>query len=210
MSCKQIAGRSVLLLGMALVLCVGFLGAARAQSLSGLKLGDDIAAAKAFGAFTFVRLDKDYELRAWNLASGNQLTVGAKADGKIGYIEMSWGRLTTDENVGLFDFVFGATTLAEIRQKLGSTGMAFNRRPSIRQERAGVVLLNSYEVGSAIVTFYTAIAEQDFDKELAAEAESDAGRYARLNAVSLADKAYAESVWGDPSYDTAYKKLEMQ
>ena len=60
MSYRNIAVRSILLFAVALVLCFGSIGAARAQSLSGLKLGDDIEAAKAFGAFTFIRQDKDY------------------------------------------------------------------------------------------------------------------------------------------------------
>lgn len=70
----------------------------------------------------------------------------------------------------------------------------------------GVVMINSYDAGTVVVTFFT--------KVIANTAESSSNApvadRAKLDAISIADADYAKSEWGERVYDTNYKKSDWK
>ena len=71
------------------------------------------------------------------------------------------------------------------------------------QVLGGVVMFNSYEVGTSIVTFITKVIDE-------AHAAGSIGDRAKLDGISIADAGYAESEWGDRIYDPSYKKADWK
>lgn len=99
---------------------------------------------------------------------------------------------------------FGTTTLADLRQKFGSNGFAFEQHGGVVKVREGVVLINSYEVGSVVATFVTKVDSRH------ASSASDISENAVLVALSIADPHYANSVWGQRNYDQNYHQIEWK
>ena len=58
-------------------------------------------------------------------------------------------------------------------------------------------MMNSYEVGTVVVTFYTTISRSDYSQVKVAGNSSPLADYAKLAAISIADNGYAESEWGE-------------
>jgi hypothetical protein len=71
-------------------------------------------------------------------------------------------------------------------------------------------MMNSYEVGSSIVTFYTKVSEDDYAKAKTSEESWAIADHARLEAISTASAEYAESEWGDRIVDPGYKPVSWK
>lgn len=71
-------------------------------------------------------------------------------------------------------------------------------------------MMNSYEAGGVVVTFYRKIKQGEFSRLKASGANPSVADYARLDAISIADDEYATSEWGERVYDPAYKKTEWK
>ena len=132
------------------------------------------------------------------------MSIGA--NGRIEYLETTWGATPAGAAAGMFGFTYGQTSRSQIRKKLGSTGMTFRSRVPVMNTTEGLLMMNSYEVGSVIATFITLIAPQDLEKAKAGELSD----HARLVAVSLASADHAAQNWGTATNDPAYKKLQAQ
>ncbi len=71
-------------------------------------------------------------------------------------------------------------------------------------------MMNSWEVGTAVITFYTKISRQQYSRAKASGLNPSPADYAKLDAISIADAAYAKSEWGDRIYDPQYKRIEWK
>jgi hypothetical protein len=71
-------------------------------------------------------------------------------------------------------------------------------------------MMNTWEVGKVVITFYTKVGQQEYDRMKASGLNSSPADYAKLNAISIADADYAKSEWGDRIYDPQYKKIEWR
>lgn len=103
---------------------------ARMPSLSGIHLGENIAAISRIGIAPSAKNQVGPEtIIKWGFRLGNELSVTAMTNtGKIVYIEYDWGG---DSRVSLTDFPnlqFGTTTLSQIREKFGSNGFTFDKK----------------------------------------------------------------------------------
>jgi hypothetical protein len=78
---------------------------------------------------------------------------------------------------------FGQTTLAELRKKLGSNGFGYKARGSSAETPDGIVMMNSYEAGAVVVTFYTKINREEFIRLKASGAHPSPADCAELNAM---------------------------
>ena len=180
---------------------------AAAQSLAGLRIGDNETALVKLGSPAATDRYKTYVVRKWKLADANELSVTVDHEGKIVYLESDWGGSGEASGRGevtesdLHDLRFGVTRLSDLRMRFGSNGLMFKERGGVQPIADGVVMLNSYEVGNSVVTFFTVAGA--FAGKGSAVAER-----AKLNAISIADAQYATSEWGDRVYDPGYKKIE--
>ena len=184
---------------------------ANAQSLLNLRIGDGVSRLSVLGsAPSTIDTYKSFSVRKWTLSTGNDLSVTTFGSSRIVYLESDWGGRTADSACDLPDLKFGVTTLGELRKRFGSNGFGFEHRPAVIQLEDGIPMINSYEVGTNIVTFTTKVAVT----ELARLKESGQGGaiadYARLDAISIASADYAKGEWGDRIYDPNYKKIDWK
>lgn len=202
--------------GKITVLCVVILASvnraepSNAQTLLGLKVDEPSTLLTPLGAPNETGSYKGMALKRWNRLNGNELSVTIDQSGKIVYLESDWNGRSPDTGCDLPDLRFGITTLAQLRKRFGSNGFSFQNRPPAIQVPDGVVMINSFEVGSAVVTFYTKIDRDEFSRLKASGANPSPAEYARLDAVSIANDSYAKSEWGERIYDPEYKKIKWK
>ena len=198
--------KALLTLAIAFVLARGSVFSAQAQTLSSLRIGDDVSRLATLGTPAATDRYKSFVVQKWNLSNGNELSVTTDGAGKIVYLESDWGGRAEVTECDLRDLRFGATTLSDLRRRFGSNGFAFERREGVIDIADGVVMINSYEAGTSVVTFFTKI--------VGAPAKSGiggpVGDRAKLDAISIADAGYAKSEWGERVYDPKYKKIEWK
>ena len=184
------------------------LSVAGAQSLASLKIGDDATRLSLPGSTaTSNNAYKSMTVRKWKLPNGNELSVTASPAGKIVYLESDWDRGSDDPACDLQGLKFGITTLSDLRKRFGSNGFEFQDRGGVMRTNDGIAMFNSYQVGKNIVTFITKVTQKDYEglqKSGGSEALAD---IAKLDAISLASKDYAESEWGNMIYDPDYKQV---
>jgi hypothetical protein len=186
----------------------------RAQALLNIRVGDTPSKLSKFGPVSGEDKYKGMDLFKWILPNRNVLTATVDREGEIVYLESDWGGKSDDTGCDLAGFKFGVTTLADLEARFGSNGFGFKTRPHTRPVDDGVILLNSYEVGNVVVTFYTRISGADYAKVQAARASATGtatgAEFARLEGISMANAAYATSEWGARVANTAYKKVDWK
>jgi hypothetical protein len=188
---------------------------AQAQSLSGIKVGEESASASTINArpLPFKRA-APHEERRWKLPDGNKLSVAADPETKrIVYAEKKWGGGASGKRADFPGFVYGETTLADIRAHAQNNGFAFKER-LIDVRPDGLALFNAYEVEGApsvVVTFVTKLSKMDEERLRTGKANVDINRAARLDSIILADAGYLDTLWGDGKLrDKAYKPIRWE
>ena len=207
------AYRSCMLTAVVFVLSATSL--AFCQSLSGLKVGDDLSTTTSLNADPNDTTNMGpFSVNKWTLPDGNSLSVTAKVKNqKIVFIECDWNGSDSGTFSDFPDFYFGRTSLNEIRRQLRSNGFTFKDIGGVRAtDDGGLALLNSYSIEdnpSAIVTFVTKIdscnlrALRDTKFE-----DSKVGEAAKLNAIIIADPSYLGTIWGsNRTYDPRYMDI---
>ncbi len=197
-------------LAIALLLVMACAIRADGQSLSSLHIGDPATKLAALGKPVETSDNKGMTVQRWVLPNGNDLSVTTSQAGKIVYIESDWNA-GADKNplCDLSGLQFGQTTLTQLRKRFGSNGLSFKDRGGQMLAEDGAVMLNSYETGNAVVTFYNKISNAEVSK-LDPEGQGSMADHARLDAISIADGDYAKSEWGDRIYDPQYKKIDWK
>jgi hypothetical protein len=177
-----------------------------AQSLQGLHIGEDKSALAKLGVPETIEKYKSYVVQKWTLASGNALSATVNSEGKIVYLESDWNGSADATGSDLDGLRFGATSLADLRRRFGSNGFRFKGRGGVLRTSDGVVMINSYDTSTAVVTFFTKVPS---GASQSSNSTPVAAR-AKLDALSIADADYAKSEWGERIYDPNYKKPEWK
>jgi hypothetical protein len=197
-------------LAIALLLVMARAMPADGQSLSSLQIGDPATKLAALGKPVETSDHKGMTVQRWVLPNGNDLSVTTSHAGKIVYIESDWNA-GADKNpmCDLSGLQFGQTTLTELRKRFGSNGISFKERSGQMLAEDGAVMLNSYEAGSVVVSFYNKVSNAEVGR-LDPDGQGTMADHARLDAISIADADYAKSQWGDRIYDPQYKKVDWK
>jgi hypothetical protein len=188
----------------------GLVAPCAAQSLFGLRIGEPSTTLSRLGPAADTCNYKEMVIKRWDLPDGNGLSVTLGVDSKIAYLELDWGGKSDDPGIDLQGLHFGATSLNDLRKRFKSNGFEYQDRGSVADTQDGVVMLNSYEVGGAVITFYTKVSASEFSRAKASGANPSPADYAKLDAISIADDRYAKSEWGDRAYDPAYKNPDWK
>jgi len=184
---------------------------AQAQTLSTVHVGDDRTALAALpGAPAATETANGATLSKWIFANGNTLSVVTSEAGKVVYLESDWGGRVDGAGSDFPGLRFGETTLQDLRAKFRNNGMAFRGRAPIFRVDDGVVMLNSYGTGDAIVTFITKVGNAEMAAIKPAETQTVLPARAKLDAISLASPEYAARQWGEPVYDPNYRQIEWK
>ena len=188
---------------------------AQAQSLSGIKVGEDISSASIINAKPLPSKSVGpHEEQRWKLPDGNRLSVAADPETKrIVYAEKKWSGGANGKLADFPGFNYGETTLADIRAHAQNNGFAFKER-LIEVRPDGLALFNAYEVESTpgvIVTFVTKMSKKDEGRLRTGKANLNLNRAARLDSIILADAGYLDTIWGDGKLkDKAYKPIRWE
>jgi hypothetical protein len=203
--------------GAAIAVAAGVLfgTSAQAQSLSGIKVGDEISSVPKLDARPLPSKSVDpHEERRWKLPDGNRLSVAADPETKrIVYTEKRWGGGAHGKPADFPGFIYGETTLADIRTHAQNNGFAFKEH-LIDVRPDGLALFNAYEVEGTpgvVVTFVTKLSRKDDERLRTGKANVDINRAARLDAIILADAGYLDTLWGDAKLrGKAYKPIRWE
>jgi hypothetical protein len=173
-------------------------------SLSGLRIGNPLSQVTTIGLTPVAKNQTGpFTVMKWAFPDGNELSVTASSNGVIDYVESDWGERQAGTVTDFPGLIYGKTTLSELRQMFGSNGFAFAQHGGAVKVKDGVVMINSYEVGSIVATFVTKISGNP------SRSQAMSGD-AVLVALSIADPGYANSVWGARTYDQAYHPIEWK
>ena len=185
--------------------------AAHAQSLSNLRIGDGVSRLSLLGSESSATDHyKTFSVRKWNLPSGNELSVTTSHAGRIVYLESDWGARNDDPACDLPGLKFGVTTLGELRKRFGSNGFGFQHRDAVVGIQGGLVMVNSYEAGTNVVTFITKVTEKEFLRLKRSGQSAAIADHSKLDGISIAEAEYANGEWGDRIYDPKYKKIRWR
>ena len=188
---------------------------AQAQSLLGIKIGDEISSASRLDARPLPSKSVvPQKERRWKLPDGNRLSVAADpGTQKIVYAETKWGGGAHGKRADFPGFIYGEPTLADIRAHAQNNGFAFKEH-LIEVRPDGLALFNAYEVEGApgaVVTFVTRLSMKDHERLRNGKANVDINRAARLDAIILADAGYLDTIWGDAKLrGKAYKPIRWE
>jgi predicted aspartyl protease len=185
-----------------------------AQSLSGVRIGDDLSNAVQQVGFPPDKTDRSgpFIYSMWTLGDGNELHVTTRTgEGKIVYMESDWGGWLGDRGsseTDFRDFFFGRTTRQRIISKMGSRGILYEGRFlfSVQADRSSV-FDTIYDVSGAnvIVDFVTRIDEtgmrlrvRDLTKRgTSLKFKSDhLGDPGVLIAIIVGERDYIDNHWG--------------
>lgn len=169
-----------------------------AQSLSGLSLSDTLARTSTIGMAPSASNEMGpHSLRRWTFPDGNELSVTARrSDGRIVYMESSWGGRVPGSPTDYPGVKFGETTLTELRRLMGSNGFTYASRAVFKTDE-GIGTSNSYEIAGrpgAVLTFITLVRGKDVDD--VGSGKRKLGDVAKVDSVILADAGYLEGAWG--------------
>ncbi|WP_201865193.1 hypothetical protein [Microvirga soli] len=188
---------------------------AQAQSLSGIKVGEEISSVpKIYATPLPSRSTNPHEERLWKLPDGNRLSVATDPETKrIVYAEKKWSGGANGKPADFPGFVYGETTLADIRAHAQNNGFAFKER-LVEVRPDGLALFNAYEVEGVpgvVVTFVTKLSKKDEERLRAGKANVDINRAARLDTIILADAGYLDTIWGRAKLThKAYKPIRWE
>ena len=177
-----------------------FATSAHAQSLSGIKVGEDVSSASKIVVRPLPSRSVDpHDARRWKLPDGNRLSVAADPETKrIVYAEKKWGDSANGKPADFPGFVYGQTTLADIRVHAQNNGFAFKEH-LIDVGPDGLAMFNAYEVEGApglVVTFVTKLSRKDDERLRTGKTNVDINWAARLDTIILADAGYLDTIWG--------------
>lgn len=170
-------------------------------AMHGLRIGDE---ARKMKDVDMELVSKERDMRKYRTAEGNDFSVTSK-DGKIVFMENDWLQDPKASKPLFSDFIFGKTSLKDIREAFGNNGFSYQNQMAIQQEKH-VILFNCYEFDSPnneVLAVITKVAvSDDVTNENLAER-------AKLDAIIIADKDYLDAIWsGDKIYDPNYRKIK--
>ena len=180
---------------------------ANSQSLSKVEIGNHADSLKDLKLY-LIATDQigDYSLRKFRLNNGNYLSVTYKTSTqRIIFVEVDSSRGSIEKS-SFRDFFYGLTTLAEIRQVLGSNGCNYHNYGVIETPR-GIAFINAYQIRSnseVIGVFISHLNSSDF--QIAKKNPDKIAELATLYSIILSEENYLNEIWGqlqgcDPSYE---------
>jgi hypothetical protein len=185
-----------------------------AQEIAGIHVGESVSALDTLNLKPTAKTKiGSMETVKYTLASGNELSV--TYDGptnRIVYLECDWNRNSNSATRDLPEFIFGTTTLDEIRRTNGSNGFSYKSNAMFRADPE-LVTFNDYHIENEpglVVAFVTVLNIPEFQERKGSH-ELDADSIAKnlkLDAVIIAEESYLDRLWGNEKvYDKRAKPI---
>ncbi|GGG23185.1 hypothetical protein [Christiangramia forsetii] len=147
------------------------------------------------------------EIIKYRTKNGNELSVTFEND-KVVYMENDW-LLKDDGSEPLFtNFIFGKTSIAEIRNEFGTNGFTYSNR-LVSNTNTHLVTFNCFEFDTnknEVLVTITGITIEEKDQVN----ENNISEKLKLLAIIIADRKYLDEIWGkEKVFDGDYKKINL-
>lgn len=138
--------------------------------------------------------------------NGNHLSVTID-NKKVVYLENDFIDRVNGEKPLVTNFIFGKSSLNEIRAKFNSNGFIYNNR-LYSETDTSLIAFNCYELKSIkkeIIVFVTAIPLAETPSTL-----QELGDLMKLDAIIISNEAFLDKIWGEnKSFDENYTPIEL-
>jgi len=171
-------------------------------SMFGVKINDSL---KSLENLKLKIVARDENMIKYSTENGNDFSVTFE-NGKVIYMENDWLHELNSKQPLFSDFLFGQTTLKDIRSKFSTNGFAYKSRGAFTTE-TDLIEFNCFEIDSknneVLVTITKVSLKENVTEETVASK-------LKLDALIIADKAYLDRTWGkDKVFDKNYKKIKL-
>lgn len=185
---------------MLLSVCLSLLAASGSISMMGIKIGDRKEVLKSI---TLSEVANSGDMVKYETSNGNDFSV-TTSNGKIVYMENDWMQDPKASKPLFTDFVFGTTTLADIRVRFGNNGFAY-KAGSMSKTSKFLILFNCYQFDSKTGEVLVLITKVPLDIYVT---EETVASNAKLDAIIIADMAYLDGIWEtEKLFDPDYRKI---
>lgn len=170
-------------------------------SMNGVKINDS---RKSLDNIKLKIVAKDGNMIKYSTENGNDLSVTFE-NGKVVFMENDWLQDSKSRQPLFSKFIFGQTTLQDIRNRFLTNGFTYKSKGTIKTDTE-MIEFNCFEFDSKnneILVVITKAALKEGVKK-----ENMASRL-KLDAIIIADKAYLDRVCGkEKVYAKNYKKIK--
>ncbi|PKA43196.1 hypothetical protein CWR43_14205 [Rhizobium sullae] len=186
-----------------------------AQSIEGFRLGDDKGVLQRLGTAAAAKSDSAFTTLTFHLNNRVDLDVTyQKPSNRLVALLASWHGTGDGPSASYDGFTFGKTSLADLRSKMGASGILYGSTPPVVASSSGTIKIVSYYDVSAtdyVASFVTSIS-RDEAKRLKEQynqyAYRNAGTSAKLSAIGISRREYLEKSQGsDRTLDIGYKPI---
>ena len=137
--------------------------------------------------------------------NGNDLSITLK-ERKVVYLENDWLRDKKGIKPLLTNFIFGETTLKDIRKSFGTNGFTYEKMTAFTTD-THLIEFNCFEIDSPNNEVLVIITKVSLDNEIT---EENVAEKLKLDAIILANKDYLDEIWqGKKIYDPKNKKVKL-
>ncbi len=170
-------------------------------SMLGLKIGSN---QNSLNKIKLKVLSKEEDMVKFQTKNGNDFSVTCDK-GKVVYMENDWQQDPKASQPLFSDFLFGQTTLRDIRKKMGSNGFTYKDRASFTTDK-DLIEFNCFQYNSPHNEILVTVTKIPLSSNVT---ESTVADYLKLDAIIIADPGYCDRLWGkEKIYDKNYKKVE--
>jgi hypothetical protein len=176
-------------------------------SMQGIKIADSEQVVNNISldvvAFEEKKGAKYFKYRTEN---GNDFTLTIEK-GKVVYLENDWLQDKSGNKPLITNFVFGETTLKDIRAAFGTNGFAYTEYAFLSLEK-DLITFNCFELDSPNDEILVIATKIPFSTT--GLTEGNVAENFKLEAVILSNKKYLNKIWGkEKAYDGNFKKIKL-
>lgn len=152
--------------------------------------------------------DKKSSTIKYKTENGNDFSITTK-NGQVVYLENDWLQTVEGNKPLLSQFIFGETSLQDIRSYFGTNGFTFTKTAGFATDNA-LIEFNCFEIDSPNNEILVCVTKLQINKDVNDIEYNTIAKYLKLDAIIIADNEYLEKLWGSQkSYDPNYKKVKL-
>jgi hypothetical protein len=186
-----------------------------AQSLEGFHLGDDKAVLQRLGTAATTKADGAFTTLTFHRDNGVELEATyQKPSNRLVALRASWNQTGEGPSAYYGNFIFGKTSLAELRSQTGANGILYRLKPQVAASSSGMINIVSYYDVTAtdyVASFVTSISRDEVKRlkvQYNQDAYLNAATSAKLSAIGISRREYLEKSEGsDRALDDGYKPI---
>jgi len=185
----------------ALLITVACIAPISEISMCGIKINDT---RKSLENLKLEIVAKDNDMIKYRTENGNDLSITFE-NNKVVFMENDWLQEVKGNQPLFSDFLFGQTTLKDIRDKFSTNGFSYGNM--LFPTETHLIAFNCFEFDSENNEILVTITKMPLDEENVTE-ENVSSKF-KLDALIIADKSYLDKIWGeDKIFDPNYKKIK--